>query len=165
MVPMESLPSHEMCHARVDSLCSRLLLGSSKCSQPRARVLVLLPPGFVYLPAVCQQCRCSTWAAQGQIRNVYVLAKTIDSELLWHKCKVFCPRALVMLIKFTCTSQSDHWADLKKRTTHRMFWKKCLLLSLCSPTAFLDLCNQQISKRSIGNLFCVIPKKTWKRKL
>lgn len=70
-----------------------------------------LSPKLVLLPVVCQRCRCSTLAAEGQVLNMCVFVKTIDSELLQHKCRIFCTRASVMLFKFTCVFQSDPRAN------------------------------------------------------
>lgn len=97
MVPIEGLLSQETCHTRVHPLFSLLLLRGGKCSQPRTQGCTELfsLPKLVLLPVVCQRCRCSTMAAEGQVLNVCVFVKTIDSELLRHKCRIFCTRASV----------------------------------------------------------------------
>lgn len=60
----------------------------------------VLFPELVWTPAVCQQRGCSTLAAEGQILNAFVLVKSVVQSL-WHKCRIFCIRASVMLLKFT----------------------------------------------------------------
>lgn len=108
-------------------------------------------PKLVWVPVVCQQHGCSMRAAEGQILNAFVFVKSIDSESLWHKRRIFCTRASVMLFKFMCFSVILE--QILKHIPHifTVYYKKGIVILLF--TDCFSAFDPQTLKWSIDDIF------------